>query len=152
MNLLYGTLFIENFYLTFGIIFLAFLIYWFNKTYHKLIDLFINPKVIKSVDLGNNNNLKKLDSKCYNILYGVYNMIGANIDTDNSEIFDEKNLNKLDEAKKIFFGVKKNKNLIKSNYMLIKILKKIKMFNIETIDLNDTIIFLIVLVLNKKNK
>ena len=66
------------------------------------------------------NKMTKLDNKCYMILYNTYDMIGSSIDVKKSEMFDEKYLLRLNDAKNIFYGVKRNKKLIKSNYLLMK--------------------------------
>lgn len=150
INLLYETL-IQHFYLLLSLFFLliVFLMYRNTEKIYRLTVL--HPQVIGKVDMGTNDKYKKTDSKCYRVLYDVYNMIGTAINIENSEMFDEKYLLKLNEAKKIFYGVKRNKNLVKSNYLLSKILKKISTFEINKNEIDDTIIYLIVLILNKKN-
>jgi hypothetical protein len=153
MDFLYEIFFIHNFHLTIGMIFLLFLGYSLYKNLNKILNhMVLHPKIANNVDAGTTNKYKKLDNKCYDILYKVYNLIGATINIDNSEIFEEQYLLKLNEAKKIFYGVKRNKNLVKSNYLIVKIMNKIKSFEINSDEIDDTVIYLIVLVLNKKNK
>ena len=97
------------------------------------------------------NHIHKLDKKYSDILYCTYNVIGSNILIDKNEIFDDESLFKLNEAKNIFYEVKKNKKLIKSNYVLLKIYRKIIYYDIDKSQIDNTIIYLILLVLKKMN-
>jgi hypothetical protein len=154
MNILdsiYEVLISKYYYFTMCMIFLLFVLFIIYKKFDKILNLMVvHPKIANNVELGSINKFKKLDNKCYTLFYNVYNMIGSTINIEKSEIFDEKYLLKLNEAKKIFYGVKRNKDLIKSNFLLLKILKKIKTYEIPKNEIDDTIIYLMLLVLNKK--
>ena len=140
-----------NFYLIACIIFLLIILYLIYKRFDAILNLIAaQPKITNKVTIGPVNKFKKLDNKCYTLFYHVYDMIGSTIDNGKSDIFDEKYLLKLNEAKKIFYGVKRNQELIKSNFILLKILKKIKTYDIPKNEIDDTIIYLMLLVLNKK--
>jgi hypothetical protein len=143
---------ITNYYFSVCIIFLLVVLYLIYKRFDTIFKLIpVHPTLAKKIDLGSINKLKKLDNKCYTLFYHVHDMIGSTINIEKSDIFDEKYLLKLNEAKKIFYGVKRNKELIKSNFILLKILKKIKTYEIPKNEIDDTIIYLMLLVLNKKN-
>ena len=118
---------------------------FYNKFLKKTL---MNPDSADKFNLI--NKMTKLDNKCYMILYNTYDMIGSSIDVKKSEMFDEKYLLRLNDAKNIFYGVKRNKKLIKSNYLLMKIFKKISLYDIDKSEIDNTIIYLILLVLNKK--
>lgn len=139
----------ENYYFILVIFLVLFIIVFFYAIYNKFYR--IRELNLNSTDKFNSiNKLKRLDIKYYKILYNVYSIIGSSISADKSEIFDEKYLLKLGEAKKIFYGVKRNKELIKSNYLLLKIFQKIYLYDIDKSEIDNTIIYLILLVLNKK--
>lgn len=139
----------KNYYFILVIFLLLFIIVFFYAIYNKFYK--ITELKLNSTDKFNSiNKLKKLDIKYYKILYNTYSIIGSNIIVDKSEIFDEQYLLKLGEAKKIFYGVKRNKQLIKSNYLLLKIFQKICLYNMDKSEIDNTIIYLILLVLNKK--
>jgi hypothetical protein len=151
LDSIYEVLISKYYYFTMCMIFLLFVLFVIYKKFDKILNLMaIHPKLANKVEMGSINKFKKLDNKCYTLLYNVYDMIGSTINIGKSEIFDEKYLLKLNEAKKIFYGVKRNKDLIKSNFLLLKILKKIKTYEIPKNEIDDTIIYLILLVLNKK--
>jgi len=138
----------DNFYYIFAVFFVVlFGIYTFYNKFLKK-----TPTNQDYVDRFNSiNRMTKLDNKCYMILYNTYNIIGSSTNIKKSEIFDEKYLLKLNDAKNIFYEVKRNKKLIKSNYLLMKIFKKINLYDIDKSEIDNTIIYLILLVLNKKN-
>ena len=139
----------ENYYFILVIFLVLFIIVFFYAIYNKFYK--ITELNLNSTDKFNSiNKLKKLDIKYYKILYNTYSIIGSNIIVDKSEIFDEQYLLKLGEAKKIFYGVKRNKQLIKSNYLLLKIFQKICLYDMDKSEIDNTIIYLILLVLNKK--
>jgi hypothetical protein len=142
---------ISNYYFSVFIIFLVVLLYLIYKRFDTILKIIpVHPTIANKIELGSINKYKKLDNKCYSLFYRVYDMIGSTLNIEQSEIFDEKYLLKLNEAKKIFYGVKRNKELIKSNFILLKILKKIKTYEIAKNEIDDTIIYLMLLVLNKK--
>lgn len=154
MNILdsiYEMLISNYYYFTICMIFLLFVLFMIYKKFYQIFNLIVVcPKLANKVEIESMNKLKKLDKKCYTLFYNVYDMIGSTVNIEKSDIFDEKYLLKLNEAKKIFYGVKRNNNLIKSNFMLLKILKKIKSYEIPKNEIDDTIIYLMLLVLNKK--
>jgi hypothetical protein len=148
---IYDTLVSGYFYFFLMLTLLVFFVFMLYKKFDKMLNLItLHPQIANKVEITPVNKYKQLDNKCYTVLYNVYNMIGSAINVERSEIFDEKYLLKLNEAKKIFYGVKRNKDLIKSNFLLLKILKKIKTYEIKKNEIDDTIIYLIILVLNKK--
>lgn len=142
---------IGNYYFSVFIIFLVVVLYLIYKRFDTILKIIpVHPTIANKIELGSINKYKKLDNKCYSLFYRVYDMIGSTLNIEQSDIFDEKYLLKLNEAKKIFYGVKRNKELIKSNFILLKILKKIKTYEIAKNEIDDTIIYLMLLVLNKK--
>ena len=148
---IYDTLVSGYFYFFLMLTLLVFFVFMLYKKFDKMLNLItLHPQIANKVEITPVNKYKQLDNKCYTVLYNVHNMIGSAINVERSEIFDEKYLLKLNEAKKIFYGVKRNKDLIKSNFLLLKILKKIKTYEIPKNEIDDTIIYLIILVLNKK--
>lgn len=152
-DIIYEFFFVQYYYLTIGLFWIILLFYLITKNFDKVMQFtLVPPEIVNKVEIGTTNKYKKIDTKCYGILYNVYNMIGSTINVEKSEFFDEQYLLKLTEAKKIFYGVKRNKDLLKSNYLLIKILKKMRSYEIAKNEIDDTIIYLIVLVLNKKKK
>jgi hypothetical protein len=142
----------EAYYLIFfmGFILLLVGLYKMFNKFYKLAFEKINQNLNPADKFNSINKIKKLDNKCYMILHNTYKMIGSFVCVEKSEIFDEKYLLKLNEAKKIFYGVKRNKQLIKSNYLLLKIFNKIDLYGIDKSEIDSTIIYLILLVLNKK--
>lgn len=140
---------VKNYYFILLIFLVLFIILFFYTIYNKFYK--ITELKLNSTDKFNSiNKIKRLDVKYYRILYNTYTIIGSSINVDKSEIFNENYLLKLGEAKKIFYGVKRNKELIKSNYLLLKIFQKINLYNIDKSEIDNTIIYLILLVLNKK--
>ena len=151
LEAIYEIIINKYYYLTVCIIFLLLILYFTYKRFDKIFNLInVHPKIANKVAFSTINKYKKLDNKCYTLFYHVYEIIGSTINNGKSDIFDEKYLLKLNEAKKIFYGVKRNKDLIKSNFILLKILKKIKTYEIPKNEIDDTIIYLMLLVLNKK--
>ena len=139
----------DKYYFIFIIIFLLCVMMGIYKIYYKFIKVApVKLHLITNFDPV--KKIKKLDNECYMILYNTYNLISSNINVQKSEIFDEKYFLKLNDAKRIFYGVKRNNNLIKSNYLLLKIFKKMNLYNIEKKEIDNTIIYLILLALNKK--
>ena len=148
LKLMYGPI-IENYYFISISLFLLFFITCFYIYLNKISKITsCNIDLIDKINAT--NKLKVTDKKYYDILYNTYVMIGSSINIEKSEIFDEKYLLNLNEAKNIFYGVKRNKNLIKSNYLLLKIFHKINLYEIDKSEIDNTIIYLILLVLNKK--
>jgi hypothetical protein len=159
----YDMVFSKYYYLTIGILLIVLTSFYLLYLNYELIELYVpkNSKLFKSIKLIDNKNnknnnqfnqlieFKKLDKKCYNILYNVNEMIGSQQNLTEENVFNDSYLLKLNEAKNIFYSVKRNKKLVKSNYILLKILNKIKNYNIDKNDIDDTIIYLIILVLNK---
>lgn len=93
---------------------------------------------------------KLLDNKYYDILIKIYNAIGAVIIAPEQNEFNEIYILKLNEANNILFDIKRNIKLTKSNYILDKIIDKLSKFKINSDDLNDVIIYLLVIQLNDK--
>lgn len=153
LDVLYEIIFSGYFYFFIFMIFILFIFFMLYKKFDLIINLITNhSKLANNVEITPISKYKKLDNKYYAILYNVYNMIGSTLNAEKYRIFDEKYLLKLNEAKNIFYGIKRNKDLIKSNFLLLKILKKIRTYDISKNDIDDTIIYLIVVVLNKKNR
>lgn len=110
----------------------------------------MHPKVVEKINFGTIEKHKKTDLKCYGVLYNVYIVIGTEINMDNIELSSDTYLIKYNQAKRLFYGVKRTKDLIKSNYMLDKIKNKMSLYNVEKNEIDETIIYLIMVVLCKK--
>jgi hypothetical protein len=132
-------------YITFFLFLAIFYFRFIIKNQMKKKNIEENSKKINFI-----NKISKIDNEYYSIFYNVYKMIGSTININKTEIFDEMYLLKLNEAKNIFYEVKRNKKLVKSGYLLFKIFKKINLYDIDKSEIDSTIIYLILLVLNKK--
>jgi hypothetical protein len=153
INTLHELYHIEYFYLIIGISTILYLFKILLKNFNKIKNLIVkHPQILDNSDIVTISKFKKMDLNCYAILYNVYKIIGSSTSIDKSEIFDEEYLFRLNEAKKLYYEVKRNKFLVKSNYLLIKIFNKIKTYEISKNEIDDTVIYLIVLVYNKTKK
>lgn len=153
IDTLYELIRIKYFYITIGILTIFYLSKITIKIFNNLTNnIVLHPYFANKVNIGIITKYKTVDIQYYEFLYNVYKIIGSSVKIDKSDIFDEAYLLKLNEAKKIFYEVKRNKNLVKSNYLLIKIFKKIQRYDIKTSEIDDTIIYLMMLILNKNKK
>jgi hypothetical protein len=152
-NTLYELYHIEYFYLTLGIFAILFLFKIMLKNLDKITNLIVlHPQIVNKIEIGSISKFKKIDLNYYTVLYNVYKIIGSSIGIDKSDIFDDEYLFKLNEAKKLYYDIKRNKSLVKSNYLLIKIFNKIRTYGINKNELDDTVIYLIMLVFNKNKR
>lgn len=154
IDMLCKVIFVKYFFIIFGIIFITYLM--ITNFFDKILNLIIlYPKIVNKFNIGINDKYIKIDTKCYPILYNVYNLIDKSIINININkiLIDKQSLLQINNARQIFYGVKRNKNLIKSSCLLIKIFDKFNYLQFNKYEIDDIIICLIVLVLNKhKNK